>query len=171
MEIKDFRHTIRMSQRAFAAYFGIPLGTLRNWEQGIAKPPEYVLAMLHSTIRRDKMINIETIKFMQMLDELAAKTVNRFIPFSAAAASDLHTSIVYDETKPDENGFFPIVHDACIVDDPTCLLHDIISYYDSDSEEYTARVDLVEGMPPSIVVDLLLSEAQIAIYEGKWHFA
>lgn len=170
MEIIKIRHAMRMSQRSFASRFGIPLGTLRNWEQGIAKPPEYVLTMLLTNIRRDNMINIETIKFMKMLDKLAAMTVNGFEPFSKATADSIGEKIFYDEKKPDENGFFPIVLDACIVDDPECLHHDIVSYYDSDSGEYTVRVELEEDMPPSIVVDLLLSEAQIAVYEGRWHF-
>ena len=72
MTIQEIRKLTHMTQRQFSTFFGIPLGTLRNWEQGIAKPPEYVFHMIATTIRRDKMINIETVKFIHMLDRLAA---------------------------------------------------------------------------------------------------
>ena len=71
MDIKEIRQITRLSQREFSLFFGIPIGTLRNWEQGIAKPPEYVFNMIFASLRRDKMINVETIKFIRMLDELA----------------------------------------------------------------------------------------------------
>lgn len=44
MDIKSLRHATELSQREFSDRFGIPLGTLRNWEQGISKPPEYVFS-------------------------------------------------------------------------------------------------------------------------------
>ena len=170
MDIKELRQTIRMSQRQFAAYFGIPLGTLRNWEQGISNPPSYVFTMIFATIRRDNMINIETIKFVKMLDELAALTANGVEPFSCASSESFGSKVFYDETKPDENGFFPVVLDACIIEDPECLHHDIVSYYDSVSKEYTVRADIVEGEDPSLTVAMLHSDTQIAVYCGRWHF-
>ena len=71
LKIDDIRKITQMSQRQFAEHFGIPVGTLRNWEQGIAKPPDYVFQMIISSIRRDKMINIETIN--NAIGKLAAK--------------------------------------------------------------------------------------------------
>ena len=65
MKINDLRNITQMTQRQFAEYFGIPVGTLRNWEQGIANPPEYVFQMIITSIRRDKMINVETINFFK----------------------------------------------------------------------------------------------------------
>lgn len=35
-----------MSQDEFAAKFGVPLGTLRNWEQGVSTPPVYFMKLL-----------------------------------------------------------------------------------------------------------------------------
>ena len=84
MKISDLRNITQMTQRQFAEYFGIPVGTLRNWEQGIANPPEYVFQMIITSIRRDKMINVETIKFVQMLDELAVLSKNGILPFENA---------------------------------------------------------------------------------------
>ena len=73
MELKELRQALDMSQRQFASVTGIPLGTLRNWEQGLSEPPAYVYTMVINAIRRDLMINVETVKFMKMLDELAEK--------------------------------------------------------------------------------------------------
>lgn len=171
MEIKTLRQAIRMSQRQFSLHFGIPLGTLRNWEQGIASPPNYVLTMLLATIRRDNMINIETIKFVKMLDELAALSANGIEPFSRADEQSFGTKVFYNETRPDEDGFFPVVLDACIIDNPECLHHDAVSYYDTETSEYTVRVQTEEDEDPFIIVKMLNSDTQIAVYDGKWHFA
>ena len=39
MDIKSVRHATELSQKAFSERFGIPIGTLRNWEQGIIDTP------------------------------------------------------------------------------------------------------------------------------------
>lgn len=44
--IKELRNTTGMTQKAFASMYGIPLSTLRKWEQGEASPPSYVLNLL-----------------------------------------------------------------------------------------------------------------------------
>ena len=166
MEIKKLRQVIGMSQRQFSAHYGIPLGTLRNWEQGISNPPNYVFTMILATSRRDQMINVETIKFIRMLDKLADLTKNGFAPFADAAEDNHFEKVFNDESKPDENGAFPIALDVCINEEH----HDIISYYDSDSNEYTARVYLEDGEDPSIEVRLLLSDEVVVIHDGKWYF-
>lgn len=45
-DIKEMRESTGMSQRAFAEMYGIPVSTLRNWEQGINTPAPYVLNLL-----------------------------------------------------------------------------------------------------------------------------
>ena len=45
-EIKELRKELGLSQNQFAWYFGIPVSTIHNWEQGIAKPPRYVPRMI-----------------------------------------------------------------------------------------------------------------------------
>ena len=40
------RHTLGLSQSAFSNAFGIPLGTLRDWEQHRAKPDQTARAYL-----------------------------------------------------------------------------------------------------------------------------
>lgn len=48
--IKEIREATEMSQKAFAELYGIPLSTLRNWEQGINSPAPYVLDLISRTL-------------------------------------------------------------------------------------------------------------------------
>lgn len=165
MEISEFRHLINMSQRSFAEYFGIPIGTLRNWEQGISNPPEYVFQMIVNSIRRDKMINIETIKFVNMLNNLAKLSVNGIEGFSKATAKNFNTKLFYDDISSDENRLFKIVLDACMNDH-----NDIVCYYDNYTNEYTIRAVVDEGSEPYIIVQLSESGEIIEIENGTWKF-
>ena len=169
MKISELRNITRLSQRQFAQRFGIPVGTLRNWEQGIATPPEYVLQMIYTAMRRDKMINLETIKFVKMLDELALLSANGIDAFENANIETFNTKIFYDESSFTEDGY-PVVLDACIVDDPKCYHHDIYSYYDDDSLEYKIRV-VIDEVSACVNVTLLISEDIVVIENGKWYFA
>ena len=46
MEIKELRSMTGMSQSKFAAYFGISVRTLQEWEQERKKPPVYLADLL-----------------------------------------------------------------------------------------------------------------------------
>lgn len=46
MDIKELREATGMTQKAFAHFFGIPLSTLRKWEQGEASPAKYIVNLL-----------------------------------------------------------------------------------------------------------------------------
>lgn len=168
MEIQEFRKRANMSQRQFASHFGIPLGTLRNWEQGIAKPPEYVLSMLLARVRRDKMINFETIKLIRLLDDLAAKTANGIKPFAEMNEKNRDTFVFYQEVE-DTEGNYPVVLEAMIIDDPECYHHDIFSLCDSDAGEYTVRVVIDEVEGTFVRVRLALSFEEIIIEDGRWY--
>ena len=173
MDIATIRNASGLSQRAFANYFGIPIGTLRNWEQNIASPPPYVAEMIIQSIRRDKMINVETIEFIKLCDSLAELSKNGIEPFANATADNVHTKIFYDERNADDEGHYKVVLDACIVEDPKCIHHDIVSYYDSDSLEYTIRIVFQkdeEGLTPSVLICFKTSEKQIVIEDGIWYF-
>lgn len=174
MEISELRQITRLSQRQFAEYFGIPIGTLRNWEQGISKPPEYVFQMIVTSIRRDVMINVETIKFVNMLNELAALSNNGIEPFENATEETYRNQVFYDTRLAEDEKVYRVVLDACICDDPDCYHHDVISYYDSDSFEYKIRVkfdDEDKETGAYICVELSLSEEIIVIENGHWYFA
>lgn len=167
MDIKEIRQHTGLSQRGFSEYFGIPVGTLRNWEQGIAKPPEYVYNMISVSLERDKMINVETIKFHRMLDELAKLSASGIKDFSEATPENIHDMLFFDSESPDENENYPIVLDSCVIDSH----HDIVSYYDSDSSEYSVRAILEEDDAVYIVVKLMISDQEIVIEDGRWYFA
>ena len=171
MDIRELRNIINMSQREFAEHFGIPVGTLRNWEQGIANPPEYVFKMILTAIGRDRMINVETIKFVKMLDELAACTENGIEPFANANEETYRTKIYYDENDIASEEGCRVVCDACIIDNPECYHHDIISYWDSESREYKIRVIIDEDNVPFVSVKLMYSDEIIVIENGVWYFS
>jgi len=44
--MKEFRQSTGMTQQQFADYFGIPVRTLQDWEQGRRTPPDYILMMM-----------------------------------------------------------------------------------------------------------------------------
>lgn len=46
MNIKDLRTQTGMSQNQFAKFFNIPPSTLKKWEQGQRKCPEYLLELI-----------------------------------------------------------------------------------------------------------------------------
>ena len=48
--IKDLRRRMNMSQREFADWYGIPVSTLRKWEQGDSSPPKYLVDLLARTV-------------------------------------------------------------------------------------------------------------------------
>ena len=44
--MKDFRKQTGLSQSKFAEYFGLPVRSVQEWEQGRRTPPEYLLKLL-----------------------------------------------------------------------------------------------------------------------------
>lgn len=46
MKIKELRKLTGMSQSKFAAYFGISVRTLQEWEQERKEPPTYLVGLL-----------------------------------------------------------------------------------------------------------------------------
>ena len=48
--IRELRDATGLSQKRFAEWYGIPLSTLRKWEQGIASPAPYVVQLLARVI-------------------------------------------------------------------------------------------------------------------------
>jgi putative transcriptional regulator len=48
---KIIRRALRLTQEEFAARYHIPLGTLRDWEQGRADPDQTARAYLHAIAR------------------------------------------------------------------------------------------------------------------------
>ena len=112
------------------------------------------------------MINVETIKFVKMLDELKEKLKNGATPFGNVTKGASSEAICYDEKSPDNDGHFRIVLDSWVDE----IHRDIISYYDSGTFDYTVRLDL-DDEDPCIEVRLIGSDELIVIDEDEWYFA
>ncbi|WP_242830033.1 helix-turn-helix domain-containing protein [Butyrivibrio sp. XPD2002] len=44
--MKELRENTGLTQKAFAKMYGIPVSTLRKWEQGESRPAPYIMSML-----------------------------------------------------------------------------------------------------------------------------
>lgn len=56
---KKMRASTGLSQRKFAALFGIPADTWICWEHGDRKPPDYVLNMIEKLIHYENLLKKE----------------------------------------------------------------------------------------------------------------
>ena len=54
--VSIIRRAFRLSQEEFAAQFHIPIGTLRNWEDGVEEPDEVARAYLWVIAREPEMV-------------------------------------------------------------------------------------------------------------------
>ena len=50
MSIRELRSYTGLSQNNFAAMFGIPAATIKDWEHGRRKPPQYVINMIQEIL-------------------------------------------------------------------------------------------------------------------------
>jgi len=55
-QVKIIRRAFRMSQEEFAQTFKIPIGTLRDWEQGRVEPDQAARAYLRVIARNPKAV-------------------------------------------------------------------------------------------------------------------
>lgn len=172
MDIKSIRHATELSQREFAEEFGIPLGTLRNWEQGLSNPPSYVFTMIAAQTRRNYMINVETLYFLKQVEDLAEMSKNGIMPFAEATQETFRKAIFFDEKEEIAPGKYPIVLDVCLIDDPDCYHHDVISHYENDGYRMYAKRHLEEdGGEWHVCVDFVDIEGiQLIIEDGNWYF-
>ncbi len=56
IDVKAVREQVGMTQTAFAAAFGISLGTLRHWERGDRKPQGPALVLLQVVAREPQAV-------------------------------------------------------------------------------------------------------------------
>lgn len=59
--IKYLRLSTGMKGENFANYFHIPLGTVRDWEQGKRKMPEYVYELIEYKASRELLVEKEKV--------------------------------------------------------------------------------------------------------------
>lgn len=57
MNIKELRKLTGMSQAKFAAYFGISVRNIQEWEQNRKQPPPYLVALLKRILDREYFNN------------------------------------------------------------------------------------------------------------------
>lgn len=57
MKIKEIRKLTGLSQIQFSEKYGIPLPTIRHWEQGQRKCPQYVLDLLEFKVKLDMKVD------------------------------------------------------------------------------------------------------------------
>lgn len=50
MNIREIRLKLGFSQRKFADYFDIPVVNVQHWEQGVSKPPVYVVKLIERVV-------------------------------------------------------------------------------------------------------------------------
>ena len=55
--IKELRDSTGLTQKAFADLFGIPISTLRKWEQGENSPAGYIVHMIARLLPRESTTN------------------------------------------------------------------------------------------------------------------
>lgn len=56
MTIKEMRKRTYLSQNKFAKLVGIPVANIARWEQGGAKPPEYVEKLVEFYLRQKRLL-------------------------------------------------------------------------------------------------------------------
>lgn len=67
--LRELREKSDMSRRMFAYYTGIPIDTLKNWETGKAKAPDYVITMLRATVLQDMTEKHESGNLLEHLND------------------------------------------------------------------------------------------------------
>ena len=191
MEIRELRRATGLSQRAFAEAYGVPIGTLRNWEQGISTPPSYVAAMLQrAVLSSDGQIDLPVAESRQEEPPVAEqtqdiadilKTLNQLVTLSAfgchpvreAAKKEAGAAVYYDEatmeTVEGTHGTiyaFNVVRAIDIIDGEV----NVRSYWDSE-KPYTIRV-VTSGKSFRIEMKLDATQEEaaptIVIRDGRW---
>lgn len=59
--IKELRDSTGLTQKEFAKVFGIPISTLRKWEQGENSPASYVVRMIARLLPTESPTNVQYI--------------------------------------------------------------------------------------------------------------
>lgn len=109
------------------------------------------------------MIDFETIEFIGMLNEMAAKSKNGIKPFGEATYENFHDYIFYDDSAGAGENKFRIVQDACLV----CDHHDVISYFEG-YQECDAFV-CVEDDDLSAQIWFPMINSWIIVENGRWY--
>lgn len=118
------------------------------------------------------MINIKTVKFIKVIEELAKLSKNGIKPFSKATEINQDYFIFYDENETNLDGSYKICLDMMVCEGH----HDVISYY----ENYIGNNNPVGEVIYGVVIDedgnkyvnikLSDDDEDIVIENGEWKF-
>lgn len=112
------------------------------------------------------MLNIDTIKFIGLLNKLASMSIDGFHPFSKVA-TERPAGILYDDTQSDKRGY-PLIADICVDE----YHHDIISTYTKEFFDlYKINIGVIEedGQHWIEVTSELDKSLCIVIDNGEWY--
>ena len=170
MDIRELRETLHLSQKEFAEKLGIPIGSIRNWEQGKSEPADYLIEMMEHRIRRDSMVNVQTIKFMKMLDELAALSENGFVDWETLNHSKESgipdNKILYSSKHVTPSGYYKVICDVTW----DAGEWDIVGFYDNIEFDSNVEIGVNTEEPMSIDIKFINEREYITIMNGEWYF-
>ena len=102
MQISEIRHQTGLSQALFAQETGIPLATIKNWEQGRRKTPPYIIQLIRENlvykgyvITEDRADTIEDIRKI-VVPIAKDHGVTRVVLFGSRARGDFNGKSDYD---------------------------------------------------------------------------
>ena len=170
IDIVEQRKRAGMTQIEFSLFTGIPVGTLRNWEQGKRKAPTYINTLVYEALRRNTMINIETVSFIAMLNELAEKEMHGIREFKDATAENKNDSIFYDATtctRREDGALLYQVVGMALIDE---IHHDIISYYSRNDFDVRVVDDGDDEGGLFLEVHSQTDNEDIEFENGHWYF-
>lgn len=118
------------------------------------------------------MVNIETVKFIKAVEELAQLSNNGIKPFTEATLENRNDFVFYDKNKKNINGSYKICLDMCLAENH----HDVISYY----EDYKGISNSINEFIYGVIIDddgnkyieiKLNDDEYIIVEDGKWYLA
>jgi len=65
MDVRALRRRLKLTQRQFAGYFGLPVATLRHWERGNRRPSGTAMVLLHVIASNPRAVRDAVLKARQ----------------------------------------------------------------------------------------------------------
>ncbi len=177
MEIYDLRKELNMTQKAFASELGIPVGTIRNWEQGLSKPPSYVLSLIEERfapkepsgfVGKDEFF--ELMNAMHAVEVMALASRNGISGWEDVDAGSANARLYFERYARDDLGNYPVI--KSFEEDPYGMIKPA-SYWGEDSHHYSVYAhESLDTDPPDrfVIVTLAKSQRKILIENGGWMF-
>ena len=152
MPIKEIRRQSGLSQALFAEETGIPLATIRNWEQGRRKTPPYIIKLIQENlvykgyvITKDRADTIDEIKNIVIPIERKHGD-KRVIIFGSRARGDYNGKSDYDffvdKGKINGLGYISFIQE---LEDNLHAHVDVVTYI-SDGSNYLKNAIDKEGV-------------------------